>query len=215
MGSPLRSRSNLRTAYNLLAPLYASFVPVVSRAARRLGETWLQLEDGEVLLDVGTGTGRSLWRLAAARPNGWSEGLDSSPAMLARARTRMRDCPHRRYGLRIGCALHLPYPRNTFDALFCSYMMDVVSERDRSPILSELRRVLRPSGRAVFVYLSRPRRPVEHLWACLFHRFSLLFGGARPVHLRPSLQAGGYRIQRHSTLAQTGVRSSVTVATLK
>lgn len=215
MVPPLRSRSNLRNTYNLLAPLYDPFVPLISRDARRLGETWLQLEGGETLLDVGTGTGRSLRRLADALPDGWSEGIDGSPAMLAQARTRMRDCSHRRFGLRIECATHLPYPKNTFDALFCSYMIDVVSKRDRGTILSEMRRVLRPHGRAVFVYLSYPQRPVERLWASLFHRCPLLFGGARPVHLHPSLQAVGYRIQRHASLVQTGVRSTVTVVTLK
>lgn len=210
----VRSTSNLRVAYNRLAPLYDLIVPAISREPRRLGESWLRPKNGETLLEIGVGTGRSFRRLAAASPDGWSEGIDVSSAMLARARERMRHAQHRRFGLRRTCAQTLPYPPNTFEALFCSYMVDVVSTVDRDRILREIRRVLHPRGRAVFVYLSAPQQPLESLWASICRRAPVLVGGARPIDLHSPLVRLGFRIQNHTSRAQAGLRSSITMVTL-
>lgn len=204
-----RSRPALARAYGRLAPLYDRLVPLVSSRARGLGCRWLGVRNGERVLDVGTGTGLALAPLVAANPTGWTEGVDASPSMLARARRRMRRVGGRRYRLRRGDAAALPYPDDAFDAIFSGYVVDVLPAPTIPRVLRELRRVLREDGRLVLVYWAPPRRPLEHLWAALARRVPLLFGGGRPLDLRPALRRRGFAVRRSTTRSQLGLRSGV------
>src|SRR6056297_1035585 len=98
--SSSRHPAILRRVYTALAPVYDGLVPHVSGRALALGRRWLDVRDGERILDVGTGPGRTLRALAAANPTGWTEGIDRTPAMVRRARRQLASLPHRRHGVR-------------------------------------------------------------------------------------------------------------------
>jgi demethylmenaquinone methyltransferase/2-methoxy-6-polyprenyl-1,4-benzoquinol methylase len=213
VSSPLRTTSGLQATYTVLAPFYDALVPWVSSEARAIGHSWVQVEDGEWVLDVGTGTGLALQRLVAANPSGWTEGVDLTPAMLRRARRRLDDTPHTRYGLRQADATALPYPHEAFDAVFASYLVDVLPRSQRRRALQELHRVLRPAGRLVLVYLTGPRRRREWVLSRLAHSAPLLFGGARPIAPLPLLRRCGFKIEAHAPRSQAGLRTGVTRAT--
>ncbi|PSQ63559.1 MAG: hypothetical protein BRD27_00680 [Bacteroidetes bacterium QH_10_64_19] len=106
-------------------------------------------------------------------------------------------------------ATALPYPKNTFDALFSSYLIDVLPTPSIRPTLREMRRVLRPTGRLVLVYLASPRRPIERAWASAASALVPLFGGARPVRVRPHLEGTGLVPTRETTCSQRGLRSKI------
>jgi len=207
--SRLRTRTALRRVYRGLAPIYDRLVPLVSSRAREKGRMWLRVREGEQVLDVGTGTGLALRALVAANPSGWTEGLDASAAMLAHARRRLQNSPHRRYGLRIGNATDLPYPTGTFDAVFSSYAVDVLPETALPTALAEIRRVLRPEGRLVLVYLAPPQSLAEHLWAAIAQHCPLLLGGDRPVDLPALLPDHGFALHAQTTCTQRGLRSGL------
>jgi ubiquinone/menaquinone biosynthesis C-methylase UbiE len=204
-----RAPSRLRGAYTALAPFYDRLVPLVSSRARSTGHTWLAVRDGERVLDVGTGTGLSLAPLVAANPRGRTSGVDATPAMLRRARARLAETPAARYDLRRAEAGALPYAANTFDAVYSSYLIDVLPRSRIRPALAEMRRVLQDDGRLVVVCLAPPTRPIERLWGRLARRVPLLFGGARPVEARPALRLAGFAVQRTTARTQIGLRSAV------
>lgn len=199
--------------YTGLAPIYDSVVPFVSSRARTLGTTWLGLRDGEWVLDIGTGTGLALPDLLAATPSGWTEAIDSTPAMLERARRRLAGIDHHRYGLRYGTATALPYPADAFDAVFSSYTIDVLPADHIRTALQEIHRVLRPEGRLVLVYMAPPVRPIEKVWETVARYAPLLLGGDRPLPLRRTLPNTGFSIQAHTTRTQLGLRSAIVRAT--
>jgi ubiquinone/menaquinone biosynthesis C-methylase UbiE len=167
------------------------------------------VQDGEQLLEVGTGTGLAFQYLVAANPNGWTVGIDLTPAMIRRARTRMAGRPQTRYHLHEAQATALPYPPNTFDAVFSGYLIDVLPSSHIRPALREMRRVLHPEGRLVLVYWAPPRRRIERLWGMLAHVVPPLFGGARPVHIRAPLRAAGFHVEARTSCLQGGLRSAV------
>jgi demethylmenaquinone methyltransferase/2-methoxy-6-polyprenyl-1,4-benzoquinol methylase len=204
-----RSPPRLRRLYRGLAPLYEWVVPWISSRARTLGRTWLDVTDGDRVLDVGTGPGRSLRALAAATPSGWVDGIDLTPAMAARARRRLAASPYDRYRVRVGRATALPYPDDAYDAVVSSYMVDVLPASDIGAALREMRRVLRPEGRLVLVHLSPPVHPVERAWAGLARRGSVLLGGARPIALAEPVRRAGFSIEATAARTQLGLRSGL------
>src|SRR6266436_6227 len=90
------------------------------------------------ILDVGCGTGANLELLARY---GKAEGVDVSPEALAFCRERGLQ------NVRQGEAEHLPYADDSFDLVTA---LDVVEHLDDDAAgLREMRRVLRPGGRAL------------------------------------------------------------------
>jgi demethylmenaquinone methyltransferase/2-methoxy-6-polyprenyl-1,4-benzoquinol methylase len=196
--------------YTALAPFYEYLVPLVSSRARALGLSWLNLRSGERALDVGCGTGRALVRMiGATAEEGGVEGIDATPAMIARARARLAPLPHSHYRLTQGPAQDLPYPRNTFDAVFSSYLLDVLPRPAVRPVLREIRRVLRPDGRFVLVVLAPPVCGAERLWAALARAIPVLLGGGRPIRSVPSLIRSGFSVERRASRTQLGLRSGI------
>ena len=125
--------------------LYAT-PDVVAQRAEVL--TLLAPQAGERVLDIGSGPGYLAASIAAAvGPDGTVRGLDPSAPMNALARARAGD----RTWLRIdeGAAESLPYPDGAFDAGVATQVYEYVADMPRA--LAELRRVLRPGGRALIL----------------------------------------------------------------
>jgi len=202
----------VRQTFTALAPLYDALVPLISRAAHRRGLERLAVQDGETVLDVGVGTGRSLPALLDATPTGRVWGVDATPAMVRRARRRVPPHLDDSVVLTDADAASLSLPDESVDAVFCSYTLDTMPPDERGRAVREIRRVLRPSGRLVTVTMSRPRTPVGHLWALLAGRVPPLLGHARPVAMAPLLQHEGFRVTGREYKTQMGFPSEIVCA---
>ena len=106
----------------------------------------LAAQPGERVLDVGSGPGFLVASLAdAVGAGGAVHGVDPSAPMNALARELLGTRPWAR--IDDGDALDLPYPDGAFDAAVSTQVYEYVADIPRA--LSELRRVLRPGGRAL------------------------------------------------------------------
>jgi SAM-dependent methyltransferase len=97
------------------------------------------------VLDVGCGTGEITARLAETFPEASFVGLDLEEAHLERARARCASHGSR-VRFRYGDALALPFPDAQFDLVVCRHLLQAVPDARR--VLAEIKRVLRPGGRA-------------------------------------------------------------------
>ena len=109
---------------------------------------------GEVL-EVAIGTGLNLMHYPqTARLT----GVDLSPEMLQRARTRASDLGLD-VNLFVGDAQHLAFVDDSFDAVVCTYSLCNIP--DPSSAITEMRRVLRPAGKLILVdHIRAAAKPV-------------------------------------------------------
>lgn len=195
--------------YTRIAPLYDGWAMLVESKAHRLGLAWAAVQDGERVLEVAVGTGLMFRRLLLHNPNGWTEGIDLTPAMLNHARRRAARSGISNYRLTPGDAYALALPDASFDLVLNSYMFDLLPVADFVPILHEFRRVLRPGGRLVMMNMTRGRRWYNHLWESLYRFYPPLLGGCRGILVEPFLREAGFTNTRRAYVSQWTFPSEV------
>jgi demethylmenaquinone methyltransferase/2-methoxy-6-polyprenyl-1,4-benzoquinol methylase len=149
------------------------------------------LRPGGRVLDLCTGTGDVLLDFHRGVPGCRGAGLDFSAGMLALARPKLRGLP---FALKQGDALAVPYPAARFEA--CSMAFGLRNLLDVPKGLREMRRLLKPGGRALVLELTRPSAlpvkalywPYLHLWLPLVGRLVSRDGQAYG-YLRDTIEA--------------------------
>lgn len=177
--------------FTKLAPRYEESMD------RELGEIWgisyeefigrlaevVSIENGDVVLDVATGTARIPLKTASeAGAGSVIVGLDITPAMLkyGLANIEARGLSRR---IRLVCAsaMDMPFGEGVFDAAICGLGMH---HMDVPRVLSEVRRVLKEGGQLVIASVGAlpswrvPWRDAL-MRMCAFLYFALTHGSAR------------------------------------
>lgn len=135
-----------RTTYARIAPFYDLIYGFGLAPGRRCAIERLAPRSGERILEIGTGTGLS----AVEYPRSCTVvAIDFSPAMLARARTRLAELGAGHVRLCRMDAARLAFPDGLFDAVYAPYVVNVVDDPFR--VISEMRRVCRRGGRVVLL----------------------------------------------------------------
>ncbi len=175
----------------------------------------LDVQPGGHVLEVGFGTGHSLIALAhAVGSTGQVIGIDLAEGMIAMARAQLCKAKAANIvNLNRGSALRLPYATASFDAIFSSFMLDLIDTPDIPGVLGEMRRVLKPGGRLGLVSMSK---------ACTgnvivsvyerFHRWLPKLIDCRPIYLQQSAESAGLHCEAHSTRSLWGIPVEVVVA---
>ena len=169
---------------NRLARLYDWSVPL-ERGALRAALRLADVAPDERLLDVATGTGALLRELAAAATHPvWAVGIDRSRAMLSVAHRPPSALPLVRADARA-----LPFADASFDIVTVCYLLHLLDAGDRVRVLKEVRRVVRPRGRAVVVTVDARRRLSRSLLGALPR-----WTGLRRIELGAALDAAELRL---------------------
>jgi demethylmenaquinone methyltransferase/2-methoxy-6-polyprenyl-1,4-benzoquinol methylase len=159
---------------------------------RRRALARASIRPGMTVLDVGAGTGDLSF--AAASRGARVIALDLSPGMLAVLERRATAAQRQRIQPIVGTVERLPLPDACLDRIVTGFTVRNVGDLERA--FAELRRVLRPGGRAVVLELSHPPSAAfARLYSFYFDRiapaFAALLGGDRqayrylPRSLRP------------------------------
>ncbi|MEQ1731327.1 MAG: class I SAM-dependent methyltransferase, partial [Vicinamibacterales bacterium] len=146
-------KARQREMWSSFAPTATFTTPVAGRLVAFGG-----VAAGEHVLDVGTGTG--VVAITAARAGAHVKAVDLTPALLEEARHNAR-VAHVEVEWQEGDAEALPYPDASFDVVMSEFGHMFAPRPDVA--IAEMRRVLKPGGRAVFATW-----PPEHFVGRLF-----------------------------------------------
>lgn len=150
--------------YQRIAPFYDLLdLPFERKRYQTLRPLMFQNLGGN-LLDAGIGTGRNC---AYYPSDAVVSGIDTSPAMLARAQAR---CPTLAAGGRLYQmdVTDLEFPTASFDAAVATFLFCVLPNDLQVPALRELGRVVKPGGLIRLLEYVRPkgrfRRIISRIW---------------------------------------------------
>ena len=170
---------------------------------------------GERVLEVGCGTGRSLIALAhAVGSTGQVCGIDLSPGMIDVAREQVSKANSiNTVTLNRGSAVHLPYAASSFDAIFSSFMLDLIDTPDIPLVLDEMRRVLKPGGRVGLVSMSKAceGNVIVKVYE-RFHRWLPKLIDCRPIYLQSALESAGFQCEVQQTRSMWGIPVEIVIA---
>ncbi len=172
--------------YSSIAKFYSLALDPLNAPLRSAGLRLHPIEDGSAVLDVGCGTGKLLETYADVGAQ--CAGIDMSEAMLGEARRLLGD----RADLRIGDATAMPYEDDSFDLAICSLMIHELDPDRQRGVLSEMARVVKPSGRQLIVdYRDGSLRLKGHVLRTFSTVAERVAGSTHYNNWRTYMRAGG------------------------
>ncbi len=112
-------------------------------------QPFVELKEGEVVLDVGCGAGLDLYFYAkAVGVNGKVYGLDISEDMLNKAKQNLEIVGIKNADVKYGHSDSLPFEDSFFDVVASNGIYNLSPDKER--VMREVFRVLKPGGRTVF-----------------------------------------------------------------
>jgi len=187
-----------RDTYRSIAPMYDRLFDASNKALRLVGVRVFRPPAGAKVLDVGCGTGAQLEVYGRLQCHLF--GIDSSPAMLARARTRLGGSA----ALAQADARSVPYRSGQFDLVLSMLTLHGMSLEIRRNALSEMKRMLKPAGRLLLIdFHPGPYRPLQGWFSrALVVLVEMLAGGEHFSNHRDFMRHGGLA----TLAAQSGLR---------
>ncbi len=191
-----RSREQARRAYDRTSRWYDLLAGGIEARYRNAALEMLAAVRGDVVLELGFGSGHAVAALAAAvGPAGRVYGVDISARMVAVARSRAGSAGlAERVCLQQGDALRLPYQSAVFDKIFMSFVLELFDTPEIPAVLRECYRTLRPGGRICVAALSRQggSRLMTRLYERVHEKLPQYFD-CRPIYAQPALEQAGFR----------------------
>jgi len=194
------SSEDIKESYGILSRFYGIAEGLFEKGLRQKGLQLLSVTPGEVVLEVGVGTGYSLKEIAnSVGENGKAYGIDITPQMLERTRKRLRKAGLMdRVELYEGDARSMPYEDSKFDAVYMASTLELFDTPDIPRVLNEVKRVLKPGGRLGVASLTKEGREGSlfikfYEW---LHQKVPKYASCRPIYVEKLVEDTRYQITK-------------------
>jgi ubiquinone/menaquinone biosynthesis C-methylase UbiE len=210
-----RSKKEARASYNRLSQWYDILAGHYEKKYRDTALQELGVEEGEVVLEIGFGTGHCILILAQSVGNpGMVYGIDLSDGMVDITRVKVREAGlSNRAMLMLGDAAKLPFESNCFDAVFTSFTLKLFDTPEIPIVLEECRRVLRSDGRFGVVAMSKKSGDslMMRLYEWLHNNFPS-YVDCRPIFVEEALEDAGFEIFNARDVSMWGLSGEIVIA---
>jgi ubiquinone/menaquinone biosynthesis C-methylase UbiE len=202
-----------RRVYDRMAAVYPVSTFLFHAKAHKCALSESGIGDGMRVLEVATGSGEMFRRLVSANPSGTTYGLDLSPNMAARTQRQVREeFPEAGAHCQAVDVRHMPFRAESFDAVVCCYLLELLSTEDVALTLSEFHRVLRPGGIVSMVLIGQNRRVFNRLYRVCGSLVPAFWGRQIERQVPELLAANQLRVEKDLGITQTFYPSRVLVA---
>jgi demethylmenaquinone methyltransferase/2-methoxy-6-polyprenyl-1,4-benzoquinol methylase len=201
----LRVRANDKE----MKQMYGKFSKIIGliekseKSLRKRSIELLNLQKGEKALEIGFGVGTALIEMASeVGENGMIFGIDFTPEMVKITKKKLASNHISNVKVEEGDARKLPYKENSFDAVYIASTLELFDTPDIPIVLSEIRRVLKPSGRLCVVSIPKKNREnslVVKVYEWIHRKFPK-YASCRPIYLENSLKTAGFRIRNSEVI---------------
>jgi ubiquinone/menaquinone biosynthesis C-methylase UbiE len=210
-----RSKKEARASYNKLSQWYDMLAGHYEKKYRDSGLQELGVKEGEVVLEIGFGTGHCILTLAqSVGSSGMTCGIDLSDGMADITQVKVsEDGLSDRVMLMLGDAAELPLESNCFDAVFTSFTLELFDTPEIPIVLQECRRVLRSGGRICIVAMSGKGRGslMMRLYEWLHNNFPS-YVDCRPIFVEKALKDAGFEMLKAKEVSMWGLTGEIVIA---
>jgi len=210
---PATLAGRTRRVYDRLAAVYPVSTMLFHSRAHRRALCASGLIDGMHVLEVATGSGEMFRRIVHANGRGTTVGVDLSPNMASRTqRAARRKYPAAQAHCQAVDARHMPFRSESFDAVFCCYLLELLSSDDIVSTLGEFRRVLRDRGHLTLVLIGQNTALFNAIYRVLGKVAPAFWGRQVEQRVPQLIESVRFRILQDHCVTQTFYPSRVLVA---
>lgn len=209
-----RTKAQAKESYDKISRFYDYFAGVFEKKYRNMALERLNLERGEIVLEIGFGTGHCLKQMAeSVGENGQVYGIDISSGMLEVSKKRLEEAGLLdRVELYCEDVLKMPCEDNKFDAVFMSFTLELFDTPEIPQVLNKIKRVLKPNGRLVVVSMSKEDGDsiLLRLYEWTHQKFPQ-YVDCRPIYLEQSIKDVGFKIEYRKKVKLFGLPGAVVI----
>ena len=212
-----RSKNDAQIFYSHISRLYDFSEGFFEKKYIQMGVERLSVKEGDVVLEIGVGTGESVVEFARLVGNsGKVYGVDISELMLDVTRMKLK-----KRGLldRVEFvnkdAVSLSFKNGFFDKIFMSFTLELFDIPDIAKVLSECFRVLKKGGRICVVSLSKKNINVMvRIYEWLHGVFPRMLD-CRPIFVEEALNDVGFKTVYSSLISMWSLPVEIVVGEVK
>jgi demethylmenaquinone methyltransferase/2-methoxy-6-polyprenyl-1,4-benzoquinol methylase len=209
-----RTKAQAKKSYDKISRFYDYFAGVFEKKYRNMALERLNLERGEIVLEIGFGTGYCLKQMAeSVGENGKVYGIDISSGMFEVSKKRLEGAGLLdRVELYCGDVLKMPCEDNKFDAVFMSFTLELFDTPEIPQVLNKIKRILKSKGRLGVVSMSKEDGDsiLLRLYEWTHQKFPQYFD-CRPIYLEQSIKDAGFKIEYRKKVKLFGLPGLVVI----